>query len=151
MTDGRGLKLIGFLRNLTRYLESGALFFRAEIEETLRGIQQNLITVSAQYEAEGPEDTEAIRACMLETLDLFHSAVDDLFAFLANGDRAHPARRLLKALASDELRRQEGEARAQVADGSDAALQQALRSYYGRLLSLAWPDENTDRLVDIFL
>ncbi|MBM3465566.1 MAG: MerR family transcriptional regulator [Armatimonadetes bacterium] len=65
--------------------------------------------------------------------------------------RAHPARRLLKALASDELRRQEGEARAQVADGSDAALQQALRSYYGRLLSLAWPDENTDRLVDIFL
>jgi len=89
MTDGRGLKLIGFLRNLTRYLESGALFFRAEIEETLRGIQQNLITVSAQYEAEGPEDTEAIRACMLETLDLFHSAVDDLFAFLADGDRAH--------------------------------------------------------------
>ena len=65
--------------------------------------------------------------------------------------RQHPARRLLKALASDELRRLEAEARAQAADGSDAGLQQALRTYYGKLITLSWPDEASDRLVDVFL
>jgi len=103
MTDGRGLKLIGFLRNLVRFLDTGGPFFRVEIEETLRGLQENLVNVRAQYEAEGPEGTEAIRVCMLETLDLFYAAVDDVFAYLEDGARPHLTDLLEKAQEADDI------------------------------------------------
>lgn len=104
----RGLKLVTLLSNMARFLErvgaergrsgspldggdspileEGAPYFRGEIEASLDDVQANLQSVRDSYEGEeAPEGAEAIRDCMIETLDLFSAAVDDIRAFLGGG------------------------------------------------------------------
>jgi HEAT repeat protein len=99
----QGLRLVSFISNLAKFLGTGAPYFRDEIVESLSGIQENLAAVRANYEGDSPEGTESIQACMIETLDLFHAAVDDLLAFMDSGHRPRLREAVERAEEADDI------------------------------------------------
>ncbi len=101
--EAKPLSLVDFLRNLAKFLETGAPYFREEIENGLRAVLDNIYNVAAGYQGEPPAGTETIQELMLESLQLLESGINDFFAFLEDGNVEHLHTGLAKAEEADDV------------------------------------------------
>ncbi|MBI3929471.1 MAG: hypothetical protein HY319_28255 [Armatimonadetes bacterium] len=95
--------LLNFIRDLAQHLALGTELPVDEIADSLTGVQQTLSELYAQYEEPPPAGAEVIQEFMLEALQMFHQAIEELFAFFEDSDREHLTQAVLLAEEGDDI------------------------------------------------
>mgnify|MGYP001251355335 CR=1 FL=1 len=99
----KSLDLLNYLRDLAGHLALGSPLPWDSVNRSLESIQESLEGRIEAYHQPGPEGTEAVREFMLESLELFLSAVDAIYDFLESKNTEYLSQAVVLAEEANDI------------------------------------------------